>query len=56
MKQESKLTEDQRDYIIQMFTKYGEVLYESGSKNRIELFGEVDTLLYEFIEYIYNEI
>lgn len=56
MKQESKLTEDQRGHIISMFTKYGDLQYENGSKNRISAFGEVDALLYEFIEYIYNEI
>lgn len=56
VKQEQKLTEDQRCHIIQMFTKYGELQYENGSKNRISGFGEVDALLYEFIEYMYKEI
>lgn len=56
VKQERKLTEDQRGHIIQMFTKYGELQYENGSKNRISAFGEADTLLYEFIEYMYKEI
>lgn len=56
MEQEQKLTEDQRSHIIQMFTKYGELQYENGSKNRISAFGEADTLLYEFIEYMYKEI
>lgn len=56
MKQESKLTEDQRGHIISMFTKYGDLQYENGSKNRISTFGEADTLLYEFIEYMYKEI
>ena len=36
--------------------EYGELQYENGSKNRISAFGEADTLLYEFIEYMYKEI